>query len=156
MHVEKVLRTTVEGKHTFRQRHVAYLANCGKEVLFDAEHYFDGFRSPGPRPLSSGRRLTRVPDDGLCDTTVARSDGAKSDRQPDGARVPHVEIGIHTTTKPDAGGECLLAIEAGATHVQGTINGVGDARHCDSLPPSPIWSSRWPRGGRRRAPQEAH
>src|SRR5919202_465059 len=44
MHVEKVLRTTVEENIRSVSDTVAYLARAGKEVIFDAEHYFDGFR----------------------------------------------------------------------------------------------------------------
>src|SRR3712207_2092237 len=48
LHVEKVLRTTLEENLESVRDTVAYLARAGKEVIFDAEHYFDGFRGdPG-------------------------------------------------------------------------------------------------------------
>jgi 2-isopropylmalate synthase len=52
MHVEKVLRTTVEENLASVRDTVEYLVGAGKEVIFDAEHYFDGFRDDPDHALS--------------------------------------------------------------------------------------------------------
>ena len=136
MHVEKVLRTTVEENILSVSDTVAYLANAGKEVLFDAEHYFDGFRDDPDHALSV---LRAAADAGastlvLCDTnggtlpTELKAIVNRTVRE-----FPHVEIGIHTHNDAGCGvANALAAIEAGATHVQGTINGVGERTgNCD-------------------------
>jgi 2-isopropylmalate synthase len=136
MHVEKVLRTSVEENIRSVSDTVAYLANAGKEVLFDAEHYFDGFRDDPDHALSI---LRAAADAGattlvLCDTnggtlpTELKAIVGRTVRE-----FPDVEIGIHTHNDAGCGvANALAAVEAGATHVQGTINGVGERTgNCD-------------------------
>ncbi|MCA1716606.1 MAG: citramalate synthase [Actinobacteria bacterium] len=136
MHIEKVLRTTVEENIRSVSDTVAYLANAGKEVLFDAEHYFDGFRDDPDHALSV---LRAAADAGastlvLCDTnggtlpTELKAIVGRTVRE-----FPDVEIGIHTHNDAGCGAaNALAAVEAGATHVQGTINGVGERTgNCD-------------------------
>ena len=136
MHVEKVLRTSVEENIRSVSDTVAYLANAGKEVLFDAEHYFDGFRDDPDHALSI---LRAAADAGattlvLCDTnggtlpTELKAIVGRTVRE-----FPDVKIGIHTHSDAGCGvANALAAVEAGATHVQGTINGVGERTgNCD-------------------------
>ncbi|HZY64672.1 MAG TPA: citramalate synthase [Rubrobacteraceae bacterium] len=136
MHVEKVLRTTPEENLESIRDTVRYLADAGKEVIFDAEHYFDGFKDDPDHALAV---LHAAADAGattlvLCDTNggtlptelkaiVSRTVG----------EFPEVEIGIHTHNDSGCGvANALAAVEAGATHVQGTINGVGErCGNCD-------------------------
>jgi 2-isopropylmalate synthase len=136
MHVEKVLRTTVEENIRSVSDTVAYLANAGKEVLFDAEHYFDGFRDNPEHALSVLRAATEAGATTLvlCDTnggtlpTELKAIVGRTVRE-----FPDVEIGIHTHNDAGCGvANALAAVEAGATHVQGTINGVGERTgNCD-------------------------
>lgn len=136
MHVEKVLRTTPEENVESVRDTVAYLEKAGKEVIFDAEHYFDGFKDDAEHALSALRAAAGAGATTLvlCDTNggtlpselkeiVARTV----------AEFPNVEIGIHTHNDSGCGvANALVAIEAGATHVQGTINGVGErCGNCD-------------------------
>jgi 2-isopropylmalate synthase len=136
LHVEKVLRTTIEENIGSVSDTVAYLTNAGKEVLFDAEHYFDGFRDNPDHALSvlraaAGAGATTLV---LCDTnggtlpTELKAIVGRTVRE-----FPDVEIGIHTHNDAGCGvANALAAVEAGATHVQGTINGVGERTgNCD-------------------------
>ncbi len=136
LHVEKVLRTTIEENIRSVSDTVAYLTNAGKEVLFDAEHYFDGFRDDPDHALSvlraaAGAGATTLV---LCDTnggtlpTELKAIVGRTVRE-----FPDVEIGIHTHNDAGCGvANALAAVEAGATHVQGTINGVGERTgNCD-------------------------
>ena len=139
LHVEKVLRTTPEENIESVKDTVAYLAGAGKEVIFDAEHFFDGFRDD---PENSLGLLRAAAEAGattlvLCDTnggtlpTELKAIVARAVREFSG--VPGVEIGIHTHNDAGCGvANALAAVEAGATHVQGTVNGVGErCGNCD-------------------------
>jgi 2-isopropylmalate synthase len=136
LHVDKVLRTTPEENTQSVSDTVAYLAKTGKEVIFDAEHYFDGFRNdPGYalevlRAAAAAGATTLV----LCDTnggtlpTELKAVVGRTVRE-----YPDIEIGIHTHNDAGCGvANALAAVEAGATHVQGTVNGVGErCGNCD-------------------------
>ena len=136
MHVEKVLRTTPEENIDSVRDTVAYLVAAGKEVLFDAEHYFDGFRDDPEHALAVLRAAEEAGATTLvlCDTnggtlpTELKAIVGRTVRE-----FPEVEIGIHTHNDAGCGvANALAAIEAGVTHVQGTINGVGErCGNCD-------------------------
>jgi 2-isopropylmalate synthase len=136
LHVEKVLRTTPEENLESVRDSVAYLARAGKEVIFDAEHYFDGFREDPEYSLAvlraaAGAGATTLV---LCDTnggTLPAELKAVVGRTVRG--FPDVEVGIHTHNDAGCGvANALAAVEAGAVHVQGTINGVGErCGNCD-------------------------
>jgi len=136
LHVEKVLRTTPEENLESIKDTVSYLVEAGKEVIFDAEHYFDGFRDDPDHTLSV---LQAAAEAGattlvLCDTnggtlpTELKAIVSRTARE-----FPDVEIGIHTHNDAGCGvANALAAVEAGATHVQGTVNGVGErCGNCD-------------------------
>ncbi|MDQ3966055.1 MAG: citramalate synthase, partial [Actinomycetota bacterium] len=129
LHVEKVLRTTPEENLATVRDTVAYLKAAGKEVIFDAEHYFDGFRDDPEYALSVLRAAAEAGATTLvlCDTnggtlpTELKAVVGRTVRE-----FPGVEIGIHTHNDTGCGvANALVAVEAGATHVQGTVNGVG-------------------------------
>ncbi len=139
MHVEKVLRTTPEENIESIKDTVKYLAEAGKEVIFDAEHYFDGFKDDEEHALSV---LRAAADAGaatlvLCDTnggtlpTELRSIVERTVEE--FSSYPNTEVGIHTHNDSGCGvANALVAVEAGATHVQGTMNGVGErCGNCD-------------------------
>ncbi|ABG06038.1 2-isopropylmalate synthase [Rubrobacter xylanophilus DSM 9941] len=136
LHVEKVLGTTPEKNLESVRDTVAYLAAAGKEVIFDAEHYFDGFREDPEHALAVLRAAAEAGATTLvlCDTnggtlpTELKAVVARTVRE-----FPGVEIGIHTHNDAGCGvANALAAVEAGATHVQGTINGVGErCGNCD-------------------------
>jgi 2-isopropylmalate synthase len=136
MHVEKVLRTTVEENLRSVSDTVEYLARAGKEVIFDAEHYFDGFRDDPEHALAVLRAAAEAGATTLvlCDTnggtlpTELKAVVGRTVRE-----FPDIEVGIHTNNDSGCGvANALVAVEAGATHVQGTVNGVGErCGNCD-------------------------
>jgi 2-isopropylmalate synthase len=136
MHIEKVLRTNLEENLVSIGDTVAYLAAAGKEVIFDSEHYFDGFRDDPEHALSVLRAAAEAGATTLvlCDTnggtlpTELKAVVSRTVRE-----FPDVEVGIHTHNDTGCGvANALAAVEAGATHVQGTVNGVGErCGNCD-------------------------
>ena len=136
LHIEKVLRAAIEENLASVRDTVGYLKAAGKEVIFDAEHYFDGFRDDPEYALSVLRTATEAGATTLvlCDTnggtlpTELKAVVGRTVRE-----FPEVEIGIHTHNDAGCGvANALAAVEAGATHVQGTVNGVGErCGNCD-------------------------
>ena len=130
LHVEKVIRASREENLAMIADSVAFLVAAGKRVLLDAEHFFDGFAlDPGYAleclRVAAGAGAERLV---LCDTN-----GGSLPAQIRTALVvvrealPDAPLGIHT--HDDSGcavANTLTAVEAGATQVQGTINGVGE------------------------------
>ncbi|MBJ7244767.1 MAG: citramalate synthase, partial [Solirubrobacteraceae bacterium] len=109
---------------------IAFLVGEGKRVLFDAEHFFDGWRQDPSYAIETLRAAAAAGTERvvLCDTN-----GGSLPSQVTAAvsavreALPDVAVGIHT--HDDAGcavANSLVAIEAGATQIQGTINGIGE------------------------------
>jgi len=130
LHVEKVVRATRLENLAMIAESVAFLVAQGKRVLFDAEHVFDGLRADRAYALEC---LRAAADAGaerlvLCDTNGPSLPSQIAAAVADvAARLPGVPLGIHCH---DDGGcavaNSLVAVEAGATQVQGTINGIGE------------------------------
>jgi 2-isopropylmalate synthase len=130
LHVEKVVRVSREENLAMIGESVAFLVAAGKRVLLDAEHFFDGFGlDPGYAleclRTAAGAGAERVV---LCDTN-----GGSLPPQVRAAlavvaeALPGVPLGIHTHDDTGCGvANTLTAVEAGATQVQGTINGIGE------------------------------
>ncbi len=129
-HVEKVVRVSRDENLAMIADSVAFLVAQGKRVIFDAEHVFDGLREDRDYALQCLRTAAAAGAERivLCDTNgpslpsdIARQVAAV------GLALPGVAIGIHCH---DDGGcavaNSLMAVEAGATQVQGTINGIGE------------------------------
>jgi len=130
MHVTQVLRTGVDENLRMIRDSVAYLKDAGLEVLFDAEHFFDGFKLDAEYALETIRVAGGAGADCvvLCDTNGGTLPSEVS-RLVDVARqaLPGVALGMHA--HDDTGvavANTLAAVEAGASHVQGTINGYGE------------------------------
>ncbi len=130
LHVEKVVRASREENLAMIADSVAFLVGEGKRVLLDAEHFFDGFALDPAYALDC---LRVAADAGverlvLCDTNggslppFIRTAFAVVTEA-----LPGVLLGIHT--HDDSGcavANTLAAVEAGATQVQGTVNGIGE------------------------------
>jgi 2-isopropylmalate synthase len=130
MHVAEVIRTTSEENLAMIRDSVRFLAERGREVVYDAEHFFDGFfdnRGYALRTLEAAaeggaRNLT------LCDTNggrlvheIAEATAAVK------AKFPALAVGIHAHNDSGLGvAVSLAAVSAGAEMVQGTINGFGE------------------------------
>ncbi|HEX41662.1 MAG TPA: citramalate synthase [Phycisphaerales bacterium] len=130
LHVEKVLGCSLDENLRICRESVAYLKGKGMEVFFDAEHFFDGYKAS---PEYAMRVLDAAAEGGanglvLCDTNGGCTpDAVGQITQAVCARFGGVMVGIHTHNDGDcATANTLAAVRAGARHVQGTINGLGE------------------------------
>ncbi|MDD2269495.1 MAG: citramalate synthase [Eubacteriales bacterium] len=130
LHVEEILKATLEENLDIVESTVRYLVSKGKRVFFDAEHFFDGYKSNPDYAMSvlaaaaKGGAETLV----LCDTN--------------GGTLPHevfevtkkvieahpeMKIGIHCHNDTGcAVANSMLSVKAGASQVQGTFTGIGE------------------------------
>jgi len=139
--VEQILNTTLEENLRMVAESVAYLKAAGKEVFFDAEHFFDGYAEDATYALEVVRAASQAGADGvvLCDTNGGTMTRPLADAVREALKVVTCTVGIHTHNDCElAVANSLAAVEAGATHVQGTINGlgerVGNANLCSLIP----------------------
>ena len=129
LHVREVLQTTLDENILMIADTVRFLKSHGKFVVYDAEHCFDGFKEDTPYALATLHAAEQAGADivTLCDTNGGSlpADIAAVTRLARAELRP--QIGIHTHDDIGLGvANALAAIEAGATHVQGTINGYGE------------------------------
>jgi 2-isopropylmalate synthase len=131
LHLEKVIRVPEEENLAMIRDSVAFCRGAGKRVVFDAEHFFDGYRDDSGFALECVRAAVEAGAENvtLCDTNGGSLPGFV------GATVAatvdavggEVEIGIHTHNDAEcAVANSLAAVEAGARLVQGTVNGYGE------------------------------
>src|SRR6266581_3969695 len=129
LHVKEVLRTTAEENLAMIGDTIRYLKDHGKFVVYDAEHSFDGHSDEPDYALATWQAAERAGADFvvLCDTNGGRLPNEVA-RITSFARAKlNSRIGIHTHDDIGLGvANALAALEAGATHVQGTINGYGE------------------------------
>jgi len=131
-HVTEVLRVSRQENIDMIAETVEYLASRGREVFYDAEHFFDGYAA---NPEYAAETILAAARAGaklviLCDTNGGSLPDAIGDRTRSAIKVLepfNVPVGIHTHNDGDlATANSLAAIDAGAVQVQGTINGVGE------------------------------
>jgi len=129
LHVEDVLRTIPEKNLEIIERSIAYLKSHGREVVYDAEHFFDGYKANSEYALATIDAAVRGGADVivLCDTNGGSlPQEIKSVATAVKARIS-VPLGIHCHNDSEmAVANSLVAVEAGVTHVQGTVNGYGE------------------------------
>jgi 2-isopropylmalate synthase len=140
-HVRVVLKTSLEENLAMIGDSVRFLKEEGREVVLDAEHFFDGYRASPDYALDALRAAADAGADWLvlCDTNGGSLPGFVGEAV---ARVRDelgVVVGIHTHNDGElAVANSLAGIEAGATQVQGTINGYGErtgnANLCSIVP----------------------
>ena len=128
-HVERALRTTLEENLAMVRDTVAFLVAEGRRVFVDCEHFFDGYTHDpdyGVRVLDAA--ASAGADVGvLCDTNGGMLPMGVHDVVSDVRRRAGIRLGIHT--QDDTGcavANTLAAVDAGATHAQGTANGYGE------------------------------
>jgi 2-isopropylmalate synthase len=128
-HVELALRTTLEENLAMVRDTVAHLRAEGQQVFLDAEHFFDGYRANRAYALEVLRTATEAGAEvvALCDTNGGMLPGWVADVVHDVIDTTGVRVGIHCHNDTGcAVANSLAAVEAGATHVQGTVNGYGE------------------------------
>ena len=133
LHLEKVVRVDRAENLAMIEESVAFLAGAGKRVIYDAEHFFDGFRDDRAYALDvpRGGRARRGGHGRACATRTARRcphQVAEATRRGGGrARATAVRVGFHGHNDAECGvANTLTAVDAGARQVQGTMNGVGE------------------------------
>jgi 2-isopropylmalate synthase len=131
-HVEKALRTTPAENLAMIRETVEHLIAEGRRVFLDAEHFFDGYRHDPGYALEAVRVAAEAGAEvvALCDTNGGMlpaqiGDVVAAVRSVTGAAA--VTLGIHCHNDTGcAVANSLAAVEAGASHVQGTLNGYGE------------------------------
>jgi 2-isopropylmalate synthase len=130
LHVRRVLGTTPEENLAMIGDSVAFLKRHGKEVVYDAEHFFDGFRADREYALEAVKAAAEAGADWvvLCDTNGGSLPSwVREVVETVGEALPKTALGIHTHNDGEmAVANALAAVEAGCTQVQGTINGYGE------------------------------
>jgi 2-isopropylmalate synthase len=131
LHLEKVVKVSREENLAMIADSVAFLASHGKRVIYDAEHFFDGWRADHDYALACLRAAAQAGADTvvLCDTNGSSlpSQVTEATREAVAALGDTVMVGIHCHDDCGVGvANSLAAVEVGATQVQGTVNGHGE------------------------------
>ncbi len=141
LHVERALGITLEQNLQLISETVAYLKSQGKEVIYDAEHFFDGYAADAGYALSTLDAAQKAGAAAivLCDTNGGSLPEFVAAATAKARQRVRVRLGIHTHNDCDLGvANSVAAILAGATHVQGTMNGYGErcgnANLCSLIP----------------------
>ncbi len=130
LQVTEVLRTTAEENQAMIRDTCRYLKQAEREVVYDAEHFFDGYKDGSAHAMATLRAAVEGGADWLvlCDTNggCLPSEIAEISRVVREA-FPEVPLGIHTHNDCELGvANAIASVDAGATQVQGTINGYGE------------------------------
>jgi 2-isopropylmalate synthase len=129
LHTQRALGISEEENLKLISETVAYLKAHGKEVVYDAEHFFDGFQS---NPSFAIRTLEAAKEAGadvlcLCDTNGGTITGRLTEIVAEIRKRFDGILGIHCHNDSDvAVANSVAAVEAGCTHVQGCMNGYGE------------------------------
>jgi 2-isopropylmalate synthase len=130
-HVSTALGITLEENLDNIRASVAHVVAQGREALFDAEHFFDGYRANPAYAISclkaafeAGARWIV-----LCDTNggTLPAEVGRVTAEVIAAGIPGDRLGIHTHNDTENAVACsLAAVDAGARQIQGTLNGLGE------------------------------
>jgi 2-isopropylmalate synthase len=129
LHVKKVLRTTPDENLAMIADTVRFLKDHGRFVVYDAEHAFDGFKDNAEYALATLAAAESAGADiiALCDTNGGSLPAEIADITGAARAKLRSRLGIHTHDDTGLGvANALAALGAGASHVQGTINGYGE------------------------------
>ena len=128
-HVTTALRTTLEENLKMIEESVRFLKESGLEVFFDAEHFFDGFKNNGDYAMEALFAAERGGADALvlCETNGGALPSEVQEIVSYAAARVSTSLGIHTHNDGElAVANSIVAVNSGATHVQGTMNGFGE------------------------------
>ncbi len=129
LHVKYALRVSMEENLAMIYDSVKYLKKKGKEVIYDAEHFFNGFKD---NPEYAIKTLQMAEEAGadclvLCDTNGGSLPFEVEEIVANVVRIVKTPLGIHAHNDSDtAVANSLSAVKSGAVHVQGTMNGLGE------------------------------
>ena len=141
LHTTQALGISEEQNLAMISETLRFMKENGREVIFDAEHFFDGYEANADFALHTLDAAKEAGADVLvlCDTNGGMITNRLAEIFSDVRRRFDGVIGIHTHNDSDlAVANTITAVELGATHVQGTINGygerVGNANLCSIIP----------------------
>ena len=130
LQVTQILKTTVEENQAMIRDTVAYLAKHGREVIYDAEHFFDGYKDDASHALAT---LSAAAEGGAASLVLCDTNGGTLPNEIEEicaavrAHLPDTAVGIHTHNDCELGvANAVAAVRAGATQIQGTVNGYGE------------------------------
>ncbi len=139
LHVRDALRTTLEENLEMIRSSVAFVGGAGRQVIYDAEHFFDGYRADPEYALET---IAAASEGGaewivLCDTNGGLLPWEIEEIIGQVRAAGHRQLGIHVhNDSGTAVASTLAAIRAGVTQVQGTINGIGE--RCGNVDLCPV------------------
>jgi 2-isopropylmalate synthase len=128
-HVTDVLRVTLEENLDMIRDSVKYFREAGRDVIYDGEHFFDGWKA---NPGYARKTIQAAVEGGamlvvMCDTNGGSMPEEVAALTKEAATAVDIPLGIHTHNDCDlAVANSLAAVAAGAVHVQGTVNGLGE------------------------------
>jgi 2-isopropylmalate synthase len=141
LHVTEVLRTTLPENLRIIETSLAYLKAQGRRVIYDAEHFFDGYKADAAYALETLQAAARGGAETivLCDTNGGTMPWEISEITRAVRSAVQPRLGIHCHNDSEcAVANTLAAVQAGVMHVQGTINGYGErcgnANLCSIIP----------------------
>lgn len=128
-HATEVLGVSLDENLAMIRDTVSYLVEQGREVIYDAEHFFDGWKA---NPEYAAKTIQAAAEAGakiivMCDTNGGSLPEEVASITKDAASKVDKPLGIHTHNDCElAVANSLASIDSGAIHVQGTINGLGE------------------------------
>lgn len=141
LHVTEGLRASLEENLNMIKDSIAFLKEQGKEVIYDAEHFFDGYEANTEYAFSTLKVAMEAGADCivLCDTNGGTTVGRLLEIIEKTLEQIKCPMGIHTHNDSDlAVANSIAAFERGLNHIQGTINGYGErcgnANLCSVIP----------------------
>jgi 2-isopropylmalate synthase len=141
LHVKVALGISLEENLKLIRESVEFLKSKGKEVIYDAEHFFDGFKADSSYALATLKVAEEAGADTivLCDTNGGTLTGDIGERFQMASKHVKTPLGIHTHNDCEmAVANSITAVQQGAVQVQGTINGYGErcgnANLCSVIP----------------------
>lgn len=128
-HAREVLGISLKKNLEIIEHTIRYLKSRGREVFFDAEHFFDGYKANPEHALATLEAAARGGATRLilCDTNGGSMMGHVAAAVDAAKRAVNLPLGIHIHNDSDlATANTLLAVDMGIVQVQGTINGYGE------------------------------
>ncbi len=129
LHVNEIIKTTPEENLEMIKSSIEFLKSKGKHIFFDAEHFFDGFKDNPDYALDVIRVAEKAGAERiiLCDTNGGTLPDEVAEITKKAVESVSVPVGIHPHNDIScAEANCLSAVKAGATHIQGTFIGFGE------------------------------
>jgi 2-isopropylmalate synthase len=141
LHVRDALKVTLDTNLKMIDKTIKYLKKHGKTVFFDAEHFFDGYKKNNvyAKKVIQAAEYAGADLIVLCDTNGGSMPYEIYDTVLKVRKATDIQLGIHTHNDTEmAVANTLMAVQAGCSHIQGTINGYGErcgnANLCSIIP----------------------